>query len=197
VSRRPLLLALAAWSLPALGQGAELALVGGYTSPGRIENKAPQFQDLELAGSFTWGVQLAHELGAHQAVELSWSRQESALAFATLADEGDLFELTADQIHASFVYRFGAADARLRPFVLAGLGATLFSAPDSPTETKLSGALGGGLRWLGTGRFGAGVQARYNPTYLDDASSDFCDPFGFCQSWLHQFEVLAGVVVRF
>ena len=34
-------------------------------------------------------------------------------------------------------------------------------------------------------------------TYLNDASSDVCDPFGFCQDWLHQFELTAGVVVRF
>jgi len=34
-------------------------------------------------------------------------------------------------------------------------------------------------------------------TYLNDASSDFCDPFGFCQDWLHQLELTAGVVVRF
>jgi hypothetical protein len=29
------------------------------------------------------------------------------------------------------------------------------------------------------------------------SSSDFCDPFGFCQDWLHQFELTLGVVVRF
>jgi hypothetical protein len=41
------------------------------------------------------------------------------------------------------------------------------------------------------------LSARYTPTYLHDASSDFCDPFGFCQDWLHQFELTAAVVVRF
>ena len=30
-----------------------------------------------------------------------------------------------------------------------------------------------------------------------DGGSDFCDPFGFCQSWLHQLELSGGVVVRF
>jgi hypothetical protein len=29
------------------------------------------------------------------------------------------------------------------------------------------------------------------------SSSDFCDPFGFCQDWLHQLELTAGVLVRF
>jgi hypothetical protein len=39
--------------------------------------------------------------------------------------------------------------------------------------------------------------ARYTPTYLNDGSSDFCDPFGFCQEWLHQVELTGGVIFRF
>jgi hypothetical protein len=42
-----------------------------------------------------------------------------------------------------------------------------------------------------------GERRRLVPTYLNDASSDFCDPFGFCQDWLHQLELTAGVDVRF
>jgi hypothetical protein len=41
------------------------------------------------------------------------------------------------------------------------------------------------------------LQAKYAPTYLNDSGSDFCDPFGFCQSWLSQFELAAGVLFRF
>jgi hypothetical protein len=44
---------------------------------------------------------------------------------------------------------------------------------------------------------GARLQAKYTPTDLNDKGSDFCDPFGFCQDWLHQFELTGGVVVRF
>jgi hypothetical protein len=31
----------------------------------------------------------------------------------------------------------------------------------------------------------------------DEDAGDFCDPFGFCQGWLHQLEVAGGVAVRF
>ena len=64
-------------------------------------------------------------------------------------------------------------------------------------ETKLSFNAGAGLKWLPSKRFGARLQARYTPTWLDDASSELCDPFGFCQDWLHQLELTAGVVIRF
>ena len=41
------------------------------------------------------------------------------------------------------------------------------------------------------------AQARYVPTMLNDESSDFCDPFGFCQWSLQKFELMGGVVIRF
>jgi hypothetical protein len=31
----------------------------------------------------------------------------------------------------------------------------------------------------------------------DEDAGDFCDPFGFCQGWLHQLELAGGVVFRF
>ena len=30
-----------------------------------------------------------------------------------------------------------------------------------------------------------------------DADASFCDPFGFCQDWLHQFELTGGFLLRF
>jgi hypothetical protein len=39
---------------------------------------------------------------------------------------------------------------------------------------------------------------RYKPVILnDEGSDDFCDPFGFCQSWLHPFELGGGLSFRF
>ena len=105
--------------------------------------------------------------------------------------------MTIDQLQGSFVYQLGGAESRLRPFFIAGVGAALFSATDLDTEAKLSFGLGAGLKWLPTSRFGARLQAGYSPTYLNDASSGFCDPFGFCQAWLHQFELTGGVIIRF
>ena len=81
--------------------------------------------------------------------------------------------------------------------MLAGLGATFLSAEDLESETKLSWTLGAGVKWFPSKRLGARLQARYAPTLLDDSSSDVCDPFGFCQGSLHQFELMGGLVLRF
>jgi opacity protein-like surface antigen len=108
-----------------------------------------------------------------------------------------MFDLNVDQLQGSFVFQLRDAEARLRPFLSAGMGAALFSAPNLDGDTKLSFSLGAGLKWLPSHRLGARVQVRYTPTHLNDSSSDFCDPFGFCQSWLHQLEATGGLLIRF
>jgi hypothetical protein len=108
-----------------------------------------------------------------------------------------MFDVTIDQLQGSLVYQFGGAESRIRPFVTAGAGASIFRSTDINTETKLALNVGAGLKWLPSKRLGARLQAKYTPTSLNDKGSAFCDPFGFCQDWLHQFELMGGVVVRF
>lgn len=191
----PLLLVLA--SAPAWGQGFEAALLGGYTTSGGLEPAAAGITDLELSGSFTWGASLGYFFSPRLGVEASWTRQASALVIGTDRGRAELFDVSIDQLQGSLVYQLGGEQARLRPFVSAGLGAAFLGAPDLEGETKLSLGLGAGVRWLPSSRVGARLQARYSPTHLKGASSDYCDPFGFCQSWLHQLELTAGVLVRF
>jgi len=182
---------------PAFAQRNEIALLGGYTTAGDIDMKAVGIQALEVKGSFTWGVEAGRFFSDHIGLEASWSQQQSALRIGTAGGSADLFDMKLRLLHGSFVYRFGGTDAALRPFVLAGLGATFLSATDLESETKLSWAAGAGLAWLPSRRLGARLQARYAPTVLGDSSSDVCDPFGFCQGTLHQFELMGGLVLRF
>jgi hypothetical protein len=54
------------------------------------------------------------------------------------------------------------------------------------------------LKYFSRESFGVRAQARYRPTLLgDEDASDFCDPFGFCQDRLDQFELTGGVLFRF
>jgi opacity protein-like surface antigen len=182
---------------PAWAQRTEVTLLAGYTTSGDVETAALGVQDLAIDGGFSWGLEAGHFFTPHLGVEVSWVRQESALAFTAASVPVTLFELSASQWHGSLAYQFGGEGVRLRPFVLGGVGVTTFSATSLESETKLAWALGAGLKWLPSKKLGVRLQARYNPTFLDDTSSDFCDPFGFCQAWLHQLDLLGGVVVRF
>jgi opacity protein-like surface antigen len=195
--RRLLGAALVLVAAPAAAQETEIAVLGGYTTAGGIEAQAPTIEDLQIDGGFAWGVQAGHFFNAHLGFEASWIRQESAVGFAQGADRVELFDVHLDQVLGSVAYRFGSGEARLRPFVFAGAGASFFSATDLESETKLAWTVGAGLKWSPSNRVGARLQAGYNPTYLNDSEADFCDPFGFCQGWLHQLQFLGGVVVAF
>lgn len=191
----PFVLVLSA--APAFSQGLEVSASAGYTTPGGLEPRAAGVTDLKLAGAFTWGASAGYFFSPRFGVEASWARQESALEIGSAAGSAEMFDVHVDQLQGSFVLQLGAAESSLRPFLSAGAGAALFSAPNLDGEAKLAFNLGAGLKWLPSRRFAARVQARYTPTYLHDASADFCDPFGFCQDWLHQLELTGGVVLRF
>jgi opacity protein-like surface antigen len=190
-------LALLLAASPAFAQRTELALLGGYTTSGDISMKTRGIDVLEVDGSFTWGLTAGRLFSDHVGVEASWAQQRTELVIGTSAGSAALFDMKLGLLQGSFVYQFGAAEARLKPFLSAGLGATFLSAEDLESETKLSWAVGAGLKWLPSKRLGARLQARYAPTQLNDSSSTFCDPFGFCQGSLHQFEILGGLVLRF
>ena len=197
-NRRQVLAALGAFAaVPAFSQGLEVTALGGYTTSGGLQHDTRTVEDLKLAGSSTFGASLGYFFSPRFGVEASWVRVGSGVELSAGGATQEMLDVTIDQLQASFVYQLGGAESRLRPFVLAGAGAAIFSSTDVDGETKLSFNAGAGLKWLPSKRFGARLQARYTPTWLDDASSELCDPFGFCQDWLHQLELTAGVVIRF
>jgi len=181
---------------PAFSQGFEVTALAGYTTPGGLQHDTRTVEDLKLAGGFTWGASLGWFFSPRLGVEASWARVGSGVELSTAEASQRLFDATIDQLQAGLVYQFGGAASHFRPFLTAGAGASVFSSTDIVTETKLSFGLGAGLKWLPSKRFGARLQARYTPTYLHDKGSDLCDPFGFCQDWLSQFELSGGVVLR-
>jgi opacity protein-like surface antigen len=183
---------------PSQAQRYEVAGLVGYTTPGNIDNTARQVTDLEIAGSFTWGGQFGVFFSPHLGIEVSWAQQETQLGLTTEAGSASPFDIKAGQLHGNFVYQFSEEGARVRPYVLAGLGATFFRADNLESETKLSFAFGGGAKVFVQEHIGIKLQAKYNPTRLNgDDEANFCDPFGFCQTMLNQFELGGGMVFRF
>ena len=184
--------------VPAQAQSWEVSGLAGYTPAVDLERRAPQLSDLAIRSGFTWGVQASRALVSTWAVEVLWMQHASALEAGTSAGTADLFTMTVSQLHGNAVYHLGNPDARLRPFLFAGLGATLFRADDLESETKLSFGLGGGIKYFASNNIGMRGHFRYKPTLLDDEEAgDFCDQFGFCQGTLNQIEVAAAVIVRF
>ena len=169
----------------------------GYTTGKALEGPAAGLSEVRIEGGFTWGGQVAWFFSPSLGVEVSWLQQETRLTLATAAGQSDLFDMSAGQLHGNFVYQFRGDDATLRPFAFVGLGATFFSATDVRSETKFSWAIGAGVKYFAAPRVGLRVHVRYKPTRLGDSGEEFCDPFGFCQDGLGQWELAAGLALRF
>jgi opacity protein-like surface antigen len=191
-------IALVAVSAPAHAQSWEVSGLAAYTPSAGLDNQAPELNEVNIGGGFTWGIQGARLFGPRWGAEVLWTRQGSALRVETEAGSSNHFTMTIRQLHGDVVYHLGSPDAPLRPFVFGGLGATFFSADDLESETKFSMGLGGGVKYFLWNAIGIRAHFRYKPTMLNDEdAADFCDPFGFCQGVLSQVEFAGGAVVRF
>ena len=191
-------IALLASSSSAWAQSWEASGLAAYTPSVGLDRQAPELSDLSVGGGFTWGLQAARLFTPRWGAEALWMQQASGYEPETEAGSSNVFTMTVRQLHGHVLYHFGSSNARLRPFVFGGLGATFFSADDLESETKFSFGFGGGIKYFPWNAIGVRAHVRYKPTMLNDEDAgDFCDPFGFCGSSLHQVEVAAGGVVRF
>ncbi len=191
------LLAVLLVAVPASAQRFEAAGLFGYTTAGSLEPVASELEGYEIGGGFTWQAQFDYFFTPHLGVEASWAQREGDLSLTASSGTGELFEIDMRQLLGSVVYQWGTEESKIRPFVLGGLGATFFEADDIPSETKFAWAVGGGAKLFFHRRLGIKLQAKFNPTLLNDESSDFCDPFGFCAGSVSSFELVSGVVFRF
>jgi opacity protein-like surface antigen len=182
---------------PARAQSWEASGLAGFTPSASIDQQANELEDLDIRSAFTWGFQGARLFGSSWGTEVLWMQQSTALELGTADGKADLFTMTVRTLDGNIVYQPGRADARWRPFLFGGVGATFFSADTVESDTKLSFDVGGGVKFFPWPSVGARAHFRYKPTFLNDSNEDFCVPFGFCQSVLQQFEFAGGVIVRF
>jgi opacity protein-like surface antigen len=201
--RRPKVAAVSLGLLLACGgtahaQSWEVSFLAGYAADAGLDRRAPELAGLDVRGGFTLGAQVGRSLGARWGVEVLWTQQHTALQPETADGKASLFDFTIDGFHANAIHHFAAKDAALRPFVLAGLGASYLSGGGLPSETKLSWAVGGGVKYDPWESIGFRGQVRYKPVILaDSGAGDVCTPFGFCQGWLNQLDLTGGLVLRF
>ena len=157
---------------------------------------------------FTFGVFFTE----HAEAEFLWARQSSRLDAEGAGQALPLSELTLYNYMGNFVYNWGAHDAKMRPYILAGVGATQYSfganllpaaTGQIAGETRFSTDIGGGLKFNFSPNVGAKVGLRYTPTYIASTSAGvWCDPFYGCwpianAHYANQFDTSVGVTVRF
>jgi hypothetical protein len=161
--------------------------------------------------SASFGFSVGALVGPHNEVGFMYGQQMSKLVFGGTTDR-EVGDLTISTYHGYFGYNFGASDAKVRPFVFGGLGATssgdvnvtvLGVQHSLSGSTRFSTTWGGGVKFFPNPKFGIRAGVRWTPTYVkSDAAGWWCDPYWGCYlassaQYANQFEMSGGVSVRF
>jgi len=169
--------------------------------------------DSGKTAGFTFGVYLSEQ----SQVEFLWNRQFSSFSAGNPAPSVQLADVNVDNFFGNFVYNWGVREAKVRPFMLIGIGATHY-APGAPiaiaapvtgqsaidSATKFAWTLGGGVKVYPAEHVGLRLNARWTPTYIkSDAEGLWCDPF-YPTCWVlseadysNQFSINGGITLRF
>ena len=196
--------------------------IGGTLSEGvdvdpfRIPNTSITVDRVSPKSSLSWGTGFDYNATENFAVGFNFGQQFSKLRIHQQgAGDLDAADLSVYNYHGILTYNFGETDAKIRPFFFGGLGATQYSSGEFSvagftstgklSETQFSTTWGGGVKFQASKSLGFKVAGRWTPTYIkSDPAGVWCDPYWWNTCWVigdsqysNQFEVSAGVVIRF
>ena len=204
---------------PALAQEPRVeisALVGWALSEGVDGNPVATadgniYDRVDPKDSFGWGLMGGFLVSEEGEVGFMFRQQLTTLE-ASGTNTTDIGDMTVNYYHGYFSYNF-LPGARVRPYVLGGLGASNYSSVDYTRLNGLTGTIGGvtrfsstwgaGLKVGGSPNVGARLGVLWTPTYIkSDAVGWWCDPFWGCYlvgdaQYSRQFEFSGGITFRF
>jgi hypothetical protein len=176
------------------------------------------FNSIAPKDAASWGLRFGVFVNPQVEVGFLFNRQYSALevggttAVAGGATNVDLGDEAVRNYHGYVAYNFGESSAKVRPYLLFGLGATQYGEVDAVLGnqqrviggvSRFSSTLGGGLKLQQSERVGFRLEARLTPTFIkSDAVGWWCDPFWGCYvigdaQYSNQFDIAGGVTFRF
>lgn len=188
----------------------------GYTFSEGVDVNLQPDDDLKInrlspKSAFSYGLGADYLFTENFAAGFNFGREQSTLRARVEGLQGvDITNMDVNNFHAILTYNFGEEDEPLRPFIFGGLGATSYS-PDSidgdPVEggTRFSTTWGGGVKYFTTDHLGFRGGVRWTPTYIkSEPGGIWCSPYWIPNCWQmsessysHQFELNAGIIVRF
>jgi opacity protein-like surface antigen len=139
--------------------------------------------------SVNFGFSLGFFLSPSAEVGFLWRRQASELEISGSRTD-ILGDINIDGYHGYGAYYFGDPEAKARPYIMGGLGATHYGsvsytnatgqASTTDSGTQFSTTWGAGLKVNASPNVGMKFGIQWTPTYIkSDAAGWWCDPFEF------------------
>jgi opacity protein-like surface antigen len=179
---------------------------GSVTVPG-----VGTFDRIDPKDAFSWGVRLGFMVTENVEVGALFNQQSTSLELGGTSTV-KLGDEKLYNYHGYLAYNFGGADAKARPYILGGLGATQFGSVNVSLagqsrevggNTKFSTTWALGVKLNASPKVGIRLEGRWTPTYIkSDAAGWWCDPYWGCyvvgdSQYANQFELNGGITLRF
>jgi hypothetical protein len=177
----------------------------GYRFSGGFDVTDLELARIDLKSGVSFGASAGYIWRDRYQFEFMWNRQKTELEGQLLdgSPEVKIADANFDQYHFDFLYNFGEETKQLRPFILAGVGASHLD-PDGDVTgfTKVSYDIGAGIKYYLGKEWGLRLQGRYTPTYISSTDNQIiCDAFGCFlgtdRHYINQGEVSAGAFLHF
>jgi opacity protein-like surface antigen len=171
-------------------------------------NPTVSYDDIRIKSSVDYGIladyTIAKSLPTLQA-EFMWNRQPTELGGYNAFDNtvANITRANLDEYEWGALYSFRPPKAKLRPYVVGGLGFTHFSASQLlGFSNRFSYNLGGGVKYFFTNHIGVRLDVRWSPTNTTTGLANYCDPFYGCYqstaaNTAQQFQANLGLIFRF
>ena len=204
-------------AMPAFAQKAEVGVTFGWVfsdgvdfgsnvvAPGGVYSR------VDPKDSFGWGIDIGVFVTPQVEVGFLYNNQPSKLVVSGTR-EVEVGDMTISGYHGTFTYNTGDADAKVRGYIMGGLGATSFGevgytgnrGPGTiASSTKFSSTWGAGVKVYGGSHVGGRFGLLFTPTYIKSESGGYwCDPYWGCYlvgdaKYSNQFEFNGGITFRF
>jgi hypothetical protein len=194
-----------------LGGNFGYTLSDGVSFAGVRAGNGNLYDGIEPKDGTSWGLSLGFLVNDNAEVGFLFDKQSSSLDIVGTSTL-EIGDMSVENYHGYFAYNFGEHDAKIRPYFLAGLGATHygsvpFTVGSTSRETEgnyqFSSTFGAGVKIYPSPRVGVKLGVRYTPTYIkSDSTGWWCDPYWGCfvtsdAQFSNQFQFAGGILFRF
>jgi opacity protein-like surface antigen len=185
----------------------EITPFGGARFGGNIDfsqqNNAPN-DSLNIASSEDYGVMAGVSFWTNFEGEFMWNRQPTELRVPGFAGPtGFVSNMNFDMYQFDGLYQFRDPEAKLRPFIVAGLGFSHYGGQDVlGFSNRFAYNVGGGVKYFFTPHVGVRAEVRLSPSLTTQGYGTYCSPYYGCytatvSNQAYQGQANLGIVFRF
>jgi hypothetical protein len=197
---------------------AQVSIFGGWTFSDGVTGDAVKAADgntyngVDVKDSANWGISFGVNATPNVEIGFLFGQQMTTLKVTGTASK-DVGDLTINSYFPYLAYNMGDEDAKARPYILLGLGATSYGTVNytksngqtgsTVSNTQFAGTVGAGVRVYPSPKVGVQFGFQWTPTYIkSDATGMWCDPWWGCYvvgdaQYSNQLQLNGGIVFRF